>query len=87
MKVIKNDELMTFMCPGCKERHHIQVGAEDGPNWSWNGSYDKPTFVPSVHLKTSNVTCHSFISYGKIQFLGDCTHELANKIVELEDIA
>jgi len=30
--------------------------------------------------------CHSFVADGKIQFLTDCSHELAGKIVELPDI-
>ena len=30
--------------------------------------------------------CHSFITDGKIQFLSDCTHDLAGKTVELPDI-
>ena len=34
-----------------------------------------PVFVCSV--------CHSFVTDGKIQFLGDCTHELAGQTVEL----
>lgn len=28
--------------------------------------------------------CHSFVTDGQIQFLGDCTHELAGKTVPLE---
>ena len=28
--------------------------------------------------------CHSFVRNGMIQFLGDCTHELANKTVKLQ---
>lgn len=32
-----------------------------------------------------DTVCHSFVTDGKIQFLGDCTHELANKTVPLED--
>lgn len=27
--------------------------------------------------------CHSFVTDGRIQFLGDCTHELANQTVDL----
>jgi hypothetical protein len=27
--------------------------------------------------------CHSFVAEGQIQFLGDCTHELANQTVPL----
>lgn len=30
--------------------------------------------------------CHSFITDGRIQFLGDCTHELAGQTVSLEDL-
>ena len=30
--------------------------------------------------------CHTFITNGQIQFLGDCTHELAGQTVELPDI-
>lgn len=29
--------------------------------------------------------CHSYIREGQIQFLGDCTHELAGKTVQLPD--
>ncbi len=30
--------------------------------------------------------CHSFVRNGKIEFLGDCTHEFAGQTIELEDI-
>lgn len=30
--------------------------------------------------------CHSFITDGKIQFLGDCTHKLAGQTVDLPEI-
>ncbi len=30
--------------------------------------------------------CHSYVTDGKIQFLGDCTHTLAGQTVELPDI-
>lgn len=29
--------------------------------------------------------CHSFVTDGHISFLGDCTHELAGKVVPLPD--
>lgn len=29
-------------------------------------------------------SCHSFVTNGSIQFLADCTHELAGKTVQLE---
>lgn len=31
--------------------------------------------------------CHSFIRDGKIQYLNDCTHELAGQTVEMIDIS
>ena len=30
--------------------------------------------------------CHSFVTDGKIQFLNDCSHELAGQTVDLPDI-
>ncbi|MFS2103548.1 DUF6527 family protein [Ralstonia sp. Ralssp135] len=30
--------------------------------------------------------CHSFVTDGRIQFLGDCTHALAGQTVDLPDI-
>jgi hypothetical protein len=29
--------------------------------------------------------CHSFVTAGRIQFLGDCTHELAGQTVDIPD--
>ncbi len=34
---------------------------------------------------TKDTVCHSFVTDGKIQFLGDCTHALAGKTVDLPD--
>jgi hypothetical protein len=30
--------------------------------------------------------CHSFVTDGRIQFLGDCTHSLANQTMDLPDL-
>jgi hypothetical protein len=40
-----------WWCPGCKQSHGINVGQSSGPNWSWNGSTDAPTFSPSVLVR------------------------------------
>lgn len=32
-----------------------------------------------------NIVCHSFVTDGRIQFLGDCTHALAGQTVDLPD--
>lgn len=91
--VQQREELLTFCCPGCNAKHSIQVGSDFGPNWSWNGSLERPTFQPSV-LVTYNgadagrdgappAVCHSFVTDGRIQYLGDCTHELAGQTADL----
>lgn len=110
--VQRRDTLLGFRCPGCASTHYIQHGAEDGPNWSWNGSLEKPTFMPSVLVSGTNFTekgqadfdawhadgcpprggakfesapfvCHSFVTDGRIQYLGDCTHALAGQTVDM----
>lgn len=35
-------------------------------------------------IDVPDMCCHSFVMDGQIQFLGDCTHELANQTVSLE---
>lgn len=37
-------------CPGCGEMHRIAVGAASGPNWTFDGNVDRPTFSPSVKI-------------------------------------
>lgn len=80
-----------FWCPGCKSSHAIN-SHPNGPKWEWNGDIARPTFKPSilVTLRWSEVEpgekdeiCHSFVTAGQIQFLGDCTHELAGQTVPL----
>jgi len=79
-----------FWCPGCDEVHGIR-GKGPSPCWEFNGDMVKPTFNPS-HLtgwhgdngeQFSEHRCHSFIKDGKIQYLGDCHHNLKNQTVPL----
>ena len=35
---------------------------------------------------TQDTVCHSFIRAGRIEYLGDCTHELAGQVVEMADV-
>lgn len=80
-----------FECPGCKILHGINVGLGSGPRWWWNGDAEKPTFTPSIKTHYpygigKEIICHSYVTDGVIQFLGDCTHELAGKSVPMIDI-
>jgi hypothetical protein len=92
-KVLRSvsDSGLMFQCPGCGSLHVIPVGDGKPPRWSWNGDADRPTFQPSILVKWPfgdppvwNV-CHSFVTGGQIQFLGDCTHALAGKTVSLPE--
>lgn len=49
-------------------------------NGAWNGDYVRDAAgdpLPRV--------CHSFVTDGRIKFLGDCTHALAGQTVDLPD--
>lgn len=91
---------LVFMCPGCEMPHAIGYSGA-GPLWMWNGSHERPTFSPSVAVSWSEPSdvpeefddsskdiqrvCHSFVTDGRIQFLGDCTHKLVGQTVDIPD--
>lgn len=81
-----------YYCPGCKGTHSLNISKTSKPSWTYNGNPERPTFTPSVlvtchwseHDPTmTDFTCHAFIVDGIIQFLGDCSHELAGKFVSM----
>jgi hypothetical protein len=93
-KLLKNTEWreglpdLYFYCPGCKCDHGVWVNphSNGGAKWDWNGSLDKPTFTPSLLVRSGeNTICHSFITDGRIGYLSDCTHELAGQNIEMVD--
>lgn len=99
LRVIQDGQV-AFYCPGCKSAHTVNLSrARAGACWTFNGNGDKPTFQPSIHVRTGRAVdpsftpeegdppevCHSFVTDGRIQFLDDCTHELAGKTVEIPD--
>ena len=43
---------VAFMCPGCKQMHHVTVDGSRG--WTFNGDGDKPTFSPSVLVRSGH---------------------------------
>ena len=96
LSYIDTDVRMIFHCPGCKHEHAYRIQEADkpvgnGPIWQWNGSYEKPTFSPSLlnHYPGQEHVgprCHIFINDGVIDFLGDCTHELAGTKVAMTEI-
>lgn len=89
-----------YWCPGCKCGHWFQTAPYGPPTWELTGSLSCPTVrasiltwwtddgldaegnrlrVPKDHL------CHSYITEGQIQFLDDCTHELAGQTVPMRE--
>ncbi len=78
-----------FHCPGCGYSHPFAAGGPPGihPQWEWNGSFDKPTFTPSLLCNQDDPKsrCHSFVTNGQIQFLPDCWHALKGQTVDLPD--
>lgn len=90
-------KVLHFRCPGCNKVHGVTVGGAN--TWGWNGNADKPTFTPSVLVTypanpdasdefkewRTERRCHSFVTDGRIQFLGDCTHGLAGQTVDLPE--
>jgi len=79
---------LAFHCPGCKHAHEIRTVRENGPQdsvWEWNGSFDKPTFKPSVRVTSSAGVCHFNINDGEFNYHHDTTvHALRGK-VPMED--
>ena len=86
---------VAFWCPGCDSAHQIPASTAHDPGraWYWNGSVDRPTFTPSLLVSYNGsdagidgappAICHSFVTDGRIQFLGDCTHALAGQTVDI----
>ena len=85
-------DMLKFFCPACGKIHIVSVGPRSfwQERWTWNGDPEKPTIRASVLVTTKlpdrETRCHSFVTDGKIQYLADCTHELAGKTIELPEI-
>ena len=83
----------TFFCPGCKIYHGVWTSNRNDNQaiWTFNGDVNKPTVSPSILVRHSfsagrEKICDSFIREGQIQFLLDCSHDLAGQTVELPEI-
>jgi hypothetical protein len=98
-KLRQSGELLMHWCPGCGERHLINIVRDGcGPAWDWDGNAEFPTFSPSILIRTNAprnqseianpveyTQCHYFIRNGMIEFCGDSAHALAGQTVPLPD--
>lgn len=53
-----------------------------GVQWNPADGFYKPNHAVAPG---EGIVCHSFVTDGRIQFLGDCTHTLAGQTVDLPD--
>lgn len=96
---ISGGRRLIFYCPACKFTHSVNVEGHSGPQWTFNGNNDKPTFSPSVKVSWSEPSnteyefddrskdiqkvCHFFVRDGKIEYCSDSTHDLKGKTVDM----
>lgn len=93
-------QLVIFRCPGCDDNHQISVGTwtfngdlerptftpsvlVGGVQWAPSMGFHKPNHVGIAVGEP--IVCHSFVTDGRIEFLGDCTHALAAQTVDLPE--
>lgn len=88
-----DDQLVGYRlakCPGCGLYHmYYTTKTKTHPTWEFNGDLEAPTFHPSMLVTVRGEEprkCHFFLRNGNIQFLKDCTHELAGKTVPAGDV-
>ena len=80
-------------CPACEVNHHFFIEELDNhPVWTWNGSWDKPTFLPSMLANRKGAypdrpLCHSWVTDGQWGFLRDSTHHMAGLTVPMIEVA
>lgn len=90
---------IAIWCPACDCAHAVRVKPAPNPwEWNESlerptftpsilcrTPYPKNAPYRPAHLKPTDEAhiCHSFVTDGKIRFLGDCTHAMAGKTVDL----
>lgn len=70
--------LVYFYCPGCKTGHQVRVDPAFGPAWGFNGDGDKPTFTPSVLVRSGH--------YARGEEPGNCYCDYAERYPEREPV-
>ncbi|TIN82659.1 DUF6527 family protein [Mesorhizobium sp.] len=96
LRTVEGGRLM-FWCPGCGEAHVVGPswtfnGDFDRPTFQpsvlvtgvqkiTDGEYER--VMAGQKIEPRPLRCHSFVTDGQVQFLDDCTHELAGHTVAL----
>ncbi len=98
----QEDGYFIYWCEGCKKVHGVWTSKHSNVRWHFNKNMEKPTFSPSllhkgftydkdengevIQSSVRDMICHVFITDGNIQYLNDCTHELAGQTVEMKHL-
>ena len=56
-KLVLLDDEPAFWCPACQALHRVPsnlVPSHPGPKWEWNEDVDRPTFSPSVLVRSGH---------------------------------
>lgn len=75
-----------WWCEGCRSLHRFD------DRWTFDGNLEHPTFSPSLLTQWEEgeehrpCRCHVFITAGQVQYLGDCTHDLAGQTLPIADM-
>jgi hypothetical protein len=87
VRIKQGGDKTTYMlwCPACDDLVYISDA------WSFNGDAEKPTFMPSLLTQVEFTdgrrhVCHSFVTDGVWNFLGDCTHGKGGKSMPVVDL-
>lgn len=92
------EDTWKFWCPGCDSAHVIsdawEVDADAGTispsvlvyssKHLINSDLEGAALTAPENITTSP-QCHSFVTNGRIQFLGDSTHHLAGQTVDIPE--
>ena len=73
-----------FWCPGCVTHHSFDL-----IRWTFNESFEKPTFSPSLLIQMPNdpnYRCHLFVRDGNIEYCSDSKHDLAGTTVPMQSL-
>lgn len=96
LRTVEGGRLM-FWCPGCNEAHVVGPSWSFNGNFD-RPTFSPSVLVHGVQRLTEDeyqrvmagekieprpLRCHSFVTDGQIQFLGDCTHAMAGQTVAL----
>jgi hypothetical protein len=88
-----------IFCPACGNGHMFDVGRwtfngdHERPTFSPSmlvrgtrmiTDEELDRIMAGEKIEPEPLVCHSFVRDGRIEYLGDCTHEYAGKTVDLE---